>query len=622
MMNRVLILLLTLLTIGIPAMQAQPATRDKLNRDAVQLKSTPLKLSQVESLTTANRQGVEQNYFWDFENNDHGWASVDRDGDGHSWETMVDREYAHSGTQSMMSASYINYAGDPDSYYGPLQPDNWLISPQVPLSGTLSIYAKNMSGFYPDRFAVYVCAGNSNWENYVNISNDNIPSTEWTEYTYDLSQYAGQMGYIAIRHYNSYDMWMLYIDDISITYAETPRPIITVEDTGNEIVVTATGQGYIKLYIGDTIVAEGEDCVVFTILYGPMEEEYSIAAYAQADGMLSSEAAVAEVVVPAIPMIELPAPVITYELTDDGEMLIYATGEGIVTLYVQYFDNWTGESTTESYVGDGYASVTIPRTFEYRFVNVWATAEMDGAYPGVSHTEFIEIPPLDPISEITETPVIECIETDDGVFITATGNGTICLYIYDELVAFDEGYVEYFIPSEFYDGMEYAVTATAQEDGKEVSEYAYVIVYVRGYSHAPIINIEAEDGYFIISAQPFEYGEVFLFANDEPVENPYIVYITDEEQHFVFSAYAIEEDHKPSVMVYEELVIIPESPILDGDADGDGQVTISDVTILIDRILTGDFSGINLEAADVNNDLLIDVSDITALIDFLLTGSR
>ena len=57
-----------------------------------------------------------------------------------------------------------------------------------------------------------------------------------------------------------------------------------------------------------------------------------------------------------------------------------------------------------------------------------------------------------------------------------------------------------------------------------------------------------------------------------------------------------------------------------GDVNGDGSVNISDVTTLIDYLLSGNASGINLSAADCNQDNAVNISDVTGLIDFLLSG--
>ena len=58
-----------------------------------------------------------------------------------------------------------------------------------------------------------------------------------------------------------------------------------------------------------------------------------------------------------------------------------------------------------------------------------------------------------------------------------------------------------------------------------------------------------------------------------------------------------------------------------GDVNGDGSVSIGDVTALIDFLLSGDASGINQAAADCNQDNGVSIGDVTALIDFLLAGS-
>ena len=58
-----------------------------------------------------------------------------------------------------------------------------------------------------------------------------------------------------------------------------------------------------------------------------------------------------------------------------------------------------------------------------------------------------------------------------------------------------------------------------------------------------------------------------------------------------------------------------------GDVNGDDSVSIGDVTALIDYLLSGDASGINMSAADCNQDNGVSIGDVTALIDYLLSGS-
>jgi hypothetical protein len=58
-----------------------------------------------------------------------------------------------------------------------------------------------------------------------------------------------------------------------------------------------------------------------------------------------------------------------------------------------------------------------------------------------------------------------------------------------------------------------------------------------------------------------------------------------------------------------------------GDVNGDNLVTISDVTALINYLLNGDASNINIDAADCNESGNVSIADVTALINFLLSGT-
>ena len=68
---------------------------------------------------------------------------------------------------------------------------------------------------------------------------------------------------------------------------------------------------------------------------------------------------------------------------------------------------------------------------------------------------------------------------------------------------------------------------------------------------------------------------------------------------------------------------LPGDDFVRGDIDNDGKIAITDVTALIDRLLSGDFDDaedFNSDAADCDLDGSISITDVTALIDYLLTG--
>ena len=63
-----------------------------------------------------------------------------------------------------------------------------------------------------------------------------------------------------------------------------------------------------------------------------------------------------------------------------------------------------------------------------------------------------------------------------------------------------------------------------------------------------------------------------------------------------------------------------DEPSMRGDVDGDGDVNIADVTALIDYLLSGDATGVDLDAADCDKDGDVNIADVTSLIDYLLSG--
>lgn len=60
---------------------------------------------------------------------------------------------------------------------------------------------------------------------------------------------------------------------------------------------------------------------------------------------------------------------------------------------------------------------------------------------------------------------------------------------------------------------------------------------------------------------------------------------------------------------------------LKGDVNWDGLVDIDDVTDLINFVLTGSGSSLNMVAADVFGDTFVNINDVTELIHYVLTGT-
>ncbi len=182
------------------------------------------------TLTASNRSGRET-LTYDFEDGWQGWTAI-KGSDGTSpnnW--MHNTEYTaydsngsqvvpecHNASSGMMlSESYISAptsGGSGTAVY----PDNYLVSPQIQLGGSITFYAASRMSNYPaETFYVVVSeSGNTNASDFIHTELEvTLTDNSWQEYTVDLSAYSG-MGYVAIRHYNCYDQHLLYVDDITI----------------------------------------------------------------------------------------------------------------------------------------------------------------------------------------------------------------------------------------------------------------------------------------------------------------------------------------------------------------------------------------------------------------------
>ena len=112
-----------------------------------------------------------------------------------------------------------------------LTPDNYLVSPQITLGGSITFWASAYSSDYPsEHFGVAVSEDGINFTMVQEWTmtakgegskagrsreGGNRFQGNWYQYTADLSAYSG-LGYVAIRHFNCSEEWRLIVDDITI----------------------------------------------------------------------------------------------------------------------------------------------------------------------------------------------------------------------------------------------------------------------------------------------------------------------------------------------------------------------------------------------------------------------
>ena len=178
--------------------------------------------------------GNGDEWSYDFENSSMAdWTTIDADNDGYNWMLLTDKlsgtGYGHNASNDgVMSQSY-------DNSYGVLYPDNYLVSKlsHIGSSSTFSFWACGQDASYAaEHFGVAISTASNNnpsdfttiyehtigakGERYNGIRGDRDQSA-WMQYTVDLSAYAGQDVYIAIRHFNCSDEFYLDVDDIALT---------------------------------------------------------------------------------------------------------------------------------------------------------------------------------------------------------------------------------------------------------------------------------------------------------------------------------------------------------------------------------------------------------------------
>ncbi len=133
-----------------------------------------------------------------------------------------------------------------------LNPDNFIVTPRLTAteSAQISFMAcdADMPGIAPDpeHFGVAVSTtGNTNANDFVMVAEWNSTGT-YTEYTADLSAYAGQQIYVAIRHFNTTgECYFLCVDDITVTgvAAEVTRPAIGALVYANDELIATLNHG-------------------------------------------------------------------------------------------------------------------------------------------------------------------------------------------------------------------------------------------------------------------------------------------------------------------------------------------------------------------------------------------
>ena len=326
-----------------------------------------------------------------FENGMDNWTTIDADGDGYCWE--MGSNLAHNGSGYVTSSSWM-------SNIGMLYPDNYLVTPQVSLGGIFSFWACAEDASYAaDHFGVAVSTGSNNnpydftlvqeWTmtakgNRYDGPRGSRSQGNWYYYEVDLSEYSGQTGYIALRHFNCSDWYYLNVDDIELWMNSLP-----VQGPRESQIVWSSPMAK------DLLLTDGAVNVTVTLNSGDSPEGTVVSFY-NLDYNEQMYHSVADVVLDG-------SGYYAWDLFRKGEyyVTISKEGYGTVSEYVSIYESTamryqleeimtgisdlyvsrTGWATWSGPYVNGFAVPTTNSTFEFNFesnLEGWTNIDADG----------------------------------------------------------------------------------------------------------------------------------------------------------------------------------------------------------------------------------------------------
>ena len=169
-----------------------------------------------------------------------GWTNIDMGSTGAGWyisSPYPEERTDYSGNPRIFDEGYIRS----DTSNG--TPDSWLITPKLDLEGMMSVFIRPYDAGEEEHFAIYLSTEDSitSVDDFtITLVPETVVGDKFTEYGADLSAYAGQKGYIAIRHFNSNDPWgILIVDNFSIqTPTEPAGEWTTINTTQKSLELT------------------------------------------------------------------------------------------------------------------------------------------------------------------------------------------------------------------------------------------------------------------------------------------------------------------------------------------------------------------------------------------------
>ncbi len=293
----------------------------------------------------------------DFETDLGVFTSIDADGDGYGWDIA---NFGDDQGQIIVSQSWTDGTV--------LYPDNWLVSSDIDLSSASIPYlfwkVKAQDQAWADEnYTVYV--GTSSETSVLESSNVTFNEVVGTSNGYesrmlDLSSFVGESSvYIAFRHHNVSDMFVLNIDDIVVSNIVGESASVTLTSSETQYATSATSthdfefdvtsyseanlSGYEFHYTidGSNSTMSGSQTLglgeseAFSFSLGLGDYSVSVSVYNASGELISETTEYTLSVVPPIPNFSL-----TDSYGDDHDLYEYLTkGDAVL---IDFFASWCG----------------------------------------------------------------------------------------------------------------------------------------------------------------------------------------------------------------------------------------------------------------------------------------
>ena len=328
----------------------------------------------------------------------------------------------------------------------------------------------------------------------------------------------GQVDFVAAAYYSQLIV-VHAVNPSGETYESYELSAIQKQYVAPPVISTTMDDDYVYVHIEWPPYTDGERVYTGQDQYARTMYDYEVAVTAyvrEGTQWLASEETHYVVEVPSNWKIyETPDPEVTTNLTDD-QMIVTATGEGTVTLYVTVYGSEVGMAEHYTATGQGTASYAIDRGTEDIMISYYATALADGdydeVYPGISRSEYDVVPKKE-----TPTPTVKTGAptfhgyTEDGIHgyfveIIPTEESVI----YYRVISPDgteTDWAEYVTILEFEGDGKYRVEAYAVAEGKLPSEeiaYEFVVSPITGINELVDGKTVAGVRYFNLAGQEMQ----------------------------------------------------------------------------------------------------------------------